>query len=81
MCVRRVLETETTRGARNLLTARSVHIFILNRFFMAIDFRLEKRENGKWSFVIEDKDGSGDLHKAMCEIVKEHKKYKTNTKH
>jgi len=43
---------------------------------MAIDKRIEKNNDGSFSIVFEDKDGSGDLNRVMSQLCEEHKKAK-----
>ena len=41
---------------------------------MAVEVRLEKNPDGGISFVLEDKDGSGDLDQVIGELCEKHKK-------
>lgn len=40
---------------------------------MAVNFRLQKKEDGTMSIIMEDKDGSGDLNKVMVEMLSKHR--------
>lgn len=39
---------------------------------MAVDYKIEKKD-GSISLIMEDKDGSGDLDKMICEVAKREK--------
>ena len=43
---------------------------------MAVDKRIEMNPDGSFSVVFEDKDGSGDLDRIMCDLCKNHREAK-----